>query len=111
MDKELRTNICRLIAGLIVADDDLSAAEEAFLDKLLAKFDIPESERDAIFPIVDRDLGRLIGTCQPKCFCNRFLTLPEKRTRSRFSFLSHLPIFSGRMNSIDVASQHDAAIS
>lgn len=55
MDKELRTKICRLIAGLIVADDDLSAAEETFLDKLLAKFDIPESERDSIFPIVDRD--------------------------------------------------------
>ncbi len=55
MDKELRTKICRLIAGLVVADDDLSAAEETFLDKLLAKFEIPESERDSIFPIVDRD--------------------------------------------------------
>src|SRR5260370_40422164 len=55
VDKELRTNICRLIAGLIVADDDLSAAEETFLDKLLEKFEIPESERDSIFPIVDRD--------------------------------------------------------
>jgi uncharacterized tellurite resistance protein B-like protein len=55
VDKELRTNICRLIAGLVVADDDLSAAEETFLDKILAKFEIPESERDSIFPIVDRD--------------------------------------------------------
>ena len=55
MDKELRRKICRLIAGLVVADDDLEPKEEAFLDKLLAKFDIPESERDTIFPIVDRD--------------------------------------------------------
>jgi uncharacterized tellurite resistance protein B-like protein len=55
VDKELRTKVCRLIAGLVVADDDLEPAEEAFLDKVLAKFDIPPSERDAIFPIVDRD--------------------------------------------------------
>ena len=55
MDKELRRKICRLIAGLVVADDDLEPTEEAFLDKLLAKFEIPASERDTIFPIVDRD--------------------------------------------------------
>jgi uncharacterized tellurite resistance protein B-like protein len=55
VDKELRRKICRLIAGLVVADDDLEPKEEAFLDKLLAKFEIPESERDTIFPIVDRD--------------------------------------------------------
>jgi uncharacterized tellurite resistance protein B-like protein len=51
----MRRNICRLIAGLVVADDDLEPSEEAFLDKLLAKFEIPASERDSIFPIVDRD--------------------------------------------------------
>src|SRR6185436_4456317 len=55
VDKEMRRNICRLIAGIVVADDDLEPAEEAFLDKLLAKFEIPASERDSIFPIVDRD--------------------------------------------------------
>ena len=55
MDKEMRRKICRLIAGLVVADDDLEPKEEAFLDKLLAKFEIPASERDTIFPIVDRD--------------------------------------------------------
>jgi uncharacterized tellurite resistance protein B-like protein len=51
----MRRKICRLIAGLVVTDDDLEPREEAFLDKLLAKFDIPASERDTIFPIVDRD--------------------------------------------------------
>jgi len=55
VDKEMRRKICRLIAGLVVADDDLEPKEEAFLDKLLAKFEIPGSERDTIFPIVDRD--------------------------------------------------------
>jgi uncharacterized tellurite resistance protein B-like protein len=54
VDKELRRNICRLIAGLVVADDDLEPAEDAFVDKMLAKFDIPADERDTIFPIVDR---------------------------------------------------------
>jgi len=46
--------MCRLIAGLIVADDDLQPSEEAFLDRVLLQFDIPETERDSIFPIVDR---------------------------------------------------------
>jgi uncharacterized tellurite resistance protein B-like protein len=55
VDKELRTKICRLIAGIVVADDNLEPAEEAFLDRMLAKFEIPASERDSIFPIVDRD--------------------------------------------------------
>ncbi|HKQ70600.1 MAG TPA: hypothetical protein VJT73_14735 [Polyangiaceae bacterium] len=54
MDKELRHKICRLIAGLVVSDDDLEPNEEAFLDKMLAKFEIPADERDTIFPIVDR---------------------------------------------------------
>ena len=54
MDKELRRNICRLVAGLVVADDDLEPAEDAFVDKMLAKFEIPADERDTIFPIVDR---------------------------------------------------------
>ena len=55
MDKELRQKICRLIAGIVVSDDDLEPAEEAFLDRMLAKFEIPLSERDTIFPIVDRE--------------------------------------------------------
>ncbi len=55
VDKEMRRQICRLIAGLVVSDDDLEPAEEAFLDKMLAKFDVPLDERDTIFPIVDRD--------------------------------------------------------
>jgi len=55
VDKELRQKICRLIAGIVVSDDDLEPAEEAFLDRMLARFEIPPSERDTIFPIVDRD--------------------------------------------------------
>jgi uncharacterized tellurite resistance protein B-like protein len=54
VDKELRRNICRLIAGLVVADDDLEPAEDAFVDKMLARFEIPADERDTIFPIIDR---------------------------------------------------------
>ena len=54
MDKELSHRVCRLIAGLVVSDDDLDAAEDAFLDRLLERFGIPAAERDLIFPIVDR---------------------------------------------------------
>ncbi len=54
MDATQRRDACRLIAGLVVSDDDLDAREDAFLDRLLARFGIPQSERDTIFPIVDR---------------------------------------------------------
>lgn len=52
MDAELRRTVCRLVAGLVVTDDDLSPEEDAFVDKLIAGFGV--SERDEIFPIVDR---------------------------------------------------------
>lgn len=55
MDDALRTKICRLLAGIVVADDDLDDKEDAFIDRMLAKFGLPSETRDAIFPIIDRD--------------------------------------------------------
>lgn len=54
MDEALRTKVCRLVAGLVVADDDLDEKEDAFITRVLAKFGIPEDQRETIFPIVDR---------------------------------------------------------
>jgi uncharacterized tellurite resistance protein B-like protein len=51
MDEETRVQVCRLIAGIVVADDDLDDAEDAFLDRIMAKFEI--TDRDKIFPIID----------------------------------------------------------
>ena len=53
MDQEMAKKVCRLVAGIIVADDDLDPKEDAFIDRMLAKFGIPGDERDSIFPIVD----------------------------------------------------------
>ena len=53
MDDALRRSVCRLIAGLVVADDDLDDAESELLDRMLVKFGIPLEERDALFPLVD----------------------------------------------------------
>jgi uncharacterized tellurite resistance protein B-like protein len=53
MTKEESIQICRLIAGLVVTDDDLDDREDAFIDRMLASFSIPASEREHIFPIVD----------------------------------------------------------
>jgi uncharacterized tellurite resistance protein B-like protein len=52
VDAELRTTICRLVAGLVVADDEFSPAEEAFIERMLARFGI--DDRAVVFPIVDR---------------------------------------------------------
>ena len=53
MDESVRRNVCRLIAGIVVSDEDLSPEEDAFVDRMLQRFGIPLSERDVIFPIVD----------------------------------------------------------
>ena len=52
MDAELRTTVCRLVAGLVVSDDDFSPEEEAFIERMLARFQI--DDRAKIFPILDR---------------------------------------------------------
>jgi uncharacterized tellurite resistance protein B-like protein len=52
VDAELRTNVCRLVAGLVVADDDFSPEEEEFIGRVLVRFGI--GDREVIFPIVDR---------------------------------------------------------
>ncbi len=55
MDEELRTRVCRLVAGIVVSDDDLDEKEDVFIDRLLKEFDIPLDQRATIFPIIDRD--------------------------------------------------------
>jgi uncharacterized tellurite resistance protein B-like protein len=53
MNRDDAVLICRLIAGLVVSDDDLDPKEDAFIERLLARFGIPSSDRDLIFPILD----------------------------------------------------------
>ena len=53
MDEQLRKKVCRLVAGIVVADDDLDDREDAFLDRLMAKFGVPADQRAELFPIVD----------------------------------------------------------
>ncbi|HEX3593677.1 MAG TPA: TerB family tellurite resistance protein [Polyangiaceae bacterium] len=53
MDESVRRNVCRLIAGIVVSDEELSPEEDVFVDRMLQRFGIPLSERDVIFPIVD----------------------------------------------------------
>ena len=53
MDDSVRRNVCRLIAGIVVSDEDLSNEENAFVDRMLERFGIPLAEREVIFPIID----------------------------------------------------------
>ena len=53
MDDTLRRQVCRLIAGIVVSDEDLSPEEDAFVDRMLVRFGIPHEQREVIFPIVD----------------------------------------------------------
>lgn len=53
MDADLARQVCRLIAGIVITDDDLAPEEEAFIDKLIARFGLAAEDRDALFPIVE----------------------------------------------------------
>ena len=55
MDSKTSRRICQLVSGIIVADDDLDPAEEAFVDRVFRKFGFDAKQRRTLFPIVDRD--------------------------------------------------------
>lgn len=55
MDAATRRKVAQLVAGIVVTDDDLDPTEEAFVDRMLARFEIDDEERGAIFPILDED--------------------------------------------------------
>jgi len=54
MDEHMSRTVCQLIAGIIVADDDLDPAEDAFVERMLASFELAPEARKSMFPIVDR---------------------------------------------------------
>ena len=53
MDEDTRRTVCRLIAGIVVVDDDLDETEDKFIDRMLQHFSLSSEERDALFPIMD----------------------------------------------------------
>jgi len=53
MDEMMSRKLCQIIAGIVVADDDLDPAEDAFIENLMKRFGLPLEERDALFPIMD----------------------------------------------------------
>jgi hypothetical protein len=76
MDEQTKRTACRMIAGLVAADDDFSESERRFLDKVLERFDIPESEWDAIFPLLEYDEAEAaIRTLAPDAQRETFLLL------------------------------------
>jgi uncharacterized tellurite resistance protein B-like protein len=84
VDEIMRKEICRLVAGLVVADDDLTPKEEAFLDRVLARFEIPAAEREVIFPIIDRTEA-----------AEAIRKLPEPAQRTALSLLLEATVADG----------------
>jgi uncharacterized tellurite resistance protein B-like protein len=52
-DEKVRRRLCELIAGILVADDDLDPAEHDFIERVYARFELPAEARRRLFPIVD----------------------------------------------------------
>ena len=55
MDDSQGREVCRLVAGIVVSDDELDPKEEAFIDRMLVRFGLTPDDRDLIFPIVESD--------------------------------------------------------
>jgi tellurite resistance protein len=53
VDQKTSRKVCQLIAGILVADDDLDPAESELFDQLLERFGLPAAERSKLFPVVD----------------------------------------------------------
>jgi uncharacterized tellurite resistance protein B-like protein len=78
MDDSVRRNVCRLIAGIVVSDEDLSPEEDAFVDRMLERFGIPLSDREVIFPIVDSsDAAEAMRALEPAVRVDAFNLLLE----------------------------------
>ena len=58
MDEATKRLICRMVAGLVASDEDFTDGERVFVEKVLAGFGIPESEWEAIYPLVDPATAR-----------------------------------------------------
>lgn len=58
MEQDTARKVCQLIAGIVIADDDLDPAEDAFIDRMLSRFGLTEADRDALFPIADANDAR-----------------------------------------------------
>ena len=53
MTPDEKRKVAQLVAGIVVTDDVLDPAEEAFVDKMLDNMGIADEERAVIFPILD----------------------------------------------------------
>ncbi len=54
MDDQIRKEICRLIAGILIADYELDPKEDEFLDRLIRHMKLPPTERLALRPVESR---------------------------------------------------------
>jgi uncharacterized tellurite resistance protein B-like protein len=54
VDDSLRTEVCRLIAGILIADYELDPKEDEFLDRLFRAMRLPATERLAMKPVESR---------------------------------------------------------
>lgn len=53
MDEETRRSLCRVIAGIVIADERVDRREERFLNRLLKKFGLDVEAKECLYPIMD----------------------------------------------------------
>jgi uncharacterized tellurite resistance protein B-like protein len=98
VDNQLRKDVCRLIAGVLIADYDLDPAEDAFLDRLLGELSLSQAERHALRPVSGRDEAAAI-----------MRGLPKDARELAFSLLIDAAIADGSLHEDERAYIHTVA--
>jgi uncharacterized tellurite resistance protein B-like protein len=86
MEEAQRRRVCQLIAGIVITDDIMEPEEEAFLDRMIARFGLEAEGRDAIFPLVSHEEAAAAAKA-----------LPPKVQREAFDLLTEAALADGKV--------------
>ena len=86
MDLSQRRKMCRLIAGIVMADDHFDPREGLFLERLCHDLDLPEADREDLHPIVEARVA-----------ASEMMELPEEVREETFVLLLDAVCADGRV--------------
>jgi uncharacterized tellurite resistance protein B-like protein len=98
VDDQLRKEVCRLIAGILIADYELDPKEDEFLDRLIRLMQLPPADRLALRPVESR--SEAAATMR---------RLPEDARDLALSFLFEAALADGTVHDDERAYVHAIA--
>jgi uncharacterized tellurite resistance protein B-like protein len=98
VDDQLRKEVCRLVAGILIADYELDPKEDEFLDRLIRLMELPPAERLALRPVESRSEAAAM-----------MRRLPEEARKLALSLLFEAAVADGSVHDDERAYVHAIA--